>query len=285
MTKIRSPHTPLLLVAAVLAASCSRSTAPPTSGSLQVTIAGLPSIATPSVTLGGNLLQENRCPYYRGPWHCYRPGGMHCYARHGFHREHAIFGGDRCYVVTPSDVPVSQAVYSASSSNVTVVGAADPVVDSVAYAPKTSFLSYISDPGDYIGAGQTADIAFGDATWSDQFNVSAGVQQLGLSVISTAGYSGFWWYIHFAAPRGQTLAVGSYPLATRWPFQAPTAPGFDFSGSGRGCNMSSGQFEILSISIAADSSINWFHAKFEQHCENLTPALKGEVVVVANPWR
>jgi xanthine dehydrogenase YagS FAD-binding subunit len=65
-------------------------------------------VATPQIrnigTLGGNLLQENRCPYYRGPWHCYRHGGMHCYARHGFHREHAIFGGDRCYVVSPSDL-------------------------------------------------------------------------------------------------------------------------------------------------------------------------------------
>jgi xanthine dehydrogenase YagS FAD-binding subunit len=65
-------------------------------------------VATPQIrnigTLGGNLLQENRCPYYRGPWHCYRHGGMHCYARHGFNREHAIFAGDRCYVVSPSDL-------------------------------------------------------------------------------------------------------------------------------------------------------------------------------------
>jgi xanthine dehydrogenase YagS FAD-binding subunit len=65
-------------------------------------------VATPQIrnvgTVGGNLLQENRCPYYRGPWHCYRHGGMHCYAHHGFHREHAIFDGDRCYVVSPSDL-------------------------------------------------------------------------------------------------------------------------------------------------------------------------------------
>jgi xanthine dehydrogenase YagS FAD-binding subunit len=65
-------------------------------------------VATPQIrnvgTVGGNLLQENRCSYYRGPWHCYRHGGMHCYARHGFHREHAIFAADRCYVVSPSDL-------------------------------------------------------------------------------------------------------------------------------------------------------------------------------------
>jgi CO/xanthine dehydrogenase FAD-binding subunit len=65
-------------------------------------------VATPQIrnvgTVGGNLLQENRCPYYRGPWHCYRHGGMHCYAKHGFNREHAIFEGDRCFVVSPSDL-------------------------------------------------------------------------------------------------------------------------------------------------------------------------------------
>ena len=65
-------------------------------------------VATPQIrnvgTVGGNLLQENRCPYYRGPWHCYRHGGMHCYAKHGFNREHAIFEADRCYVVSPSDL-------------------------------------------------------------------------------------------------------------------------------------------------------------------------------------
>ena len=65
-------------------------------------------VATPQIrnvgTVGGNLLQENRCSYYRGPWYCYRHGGMHCYAHHGFHREHAIFDADRCYVVSPSDL-------------------------------------------------------------------------------------------------------------------------------------------------------------------------------------
>jgi xanthine dehydrogenase YagS FAD-binding subunit len=65
-------------------------------------------VATPQIrnvgTVGGNLLQENRCPYFRGPWYCYRHGGMHCYAKHGFNREHAIFEGDRCFVVSPSDL-------------------------------------------------------------------------------------------------------------------------------------------------------------------------------------
>jgi xanthine dehydrogenase YagS FAD-binding subunit len=65
-------------------------------------------VATPQIrnvgTLGGNLLQDSRCPYYRGPWHCYRAGGIQCDARHGINQEHAIFGGSRCYTVSPSDI-------------------------------------------------------------------------------------------------------------------------------------------------------------------------------------
>jgi xanthine dehydrogenase YagS FAD-binding subunit len=64
-------------------------------------------VATPQIrnvgTLGGNLLQDSRCAYYRGPWYCYRAGGIQCDARHGVNQEHAIFGGNRCYTVSPSD--------------------------------------------------------------------------------------------------------------------------------------------------------------------------------------
>jgi xanthine dehydrogenase YagS FAD-binding subunit len=64
-------------------------------------------VATPQIrnvgTLGGNLLQDSRCPYYRGPWHCYRAGGITCDAVRGFTYEHALWGGERCYTVSPSD--------------------------------------------------------------------------------------------------------------------------------------------------------------------------------------
>ncbi len=64
-------------------------------------------VATPQIrnvgTLGGNLLQDSRCPYYRGPWHCYRAGGITCDAVRGFTHEHALWGGERCYTVSPSD--------------------------------------------------------------------------------------------------------------------------------------------------------------------------------------
>jgi len=54
-------------------------------------------------TLGGNLCQRPRCWYFRGEFHCLRKGGDHCFAEGGENQYHAIFGGDRCYIVHPSD--------------------------------------------------------------------------------------------------------------------------------------------------------------------------------------
>ncbi len=54
-------------------------------------------------TIGGNLVQDSRCWYYRGPFRCWLKGGEVCYARDGENAYHAIFGGGPCYTVHPSD--------------------------------------------------------------------------------------------------------------------------------------------------------------------------------------
>lgn len=67
-------------------------------------------VASPQIrnvgTLGGNLVQDTRCWYYRRGLDCYRAGGNICYADspQGLNREHAIFGASRCVAVTASDV-------------------------------------------------------------------------------------------------------------------------------------------------------------------------------------
>ncbi len=66
-------------------------------------------VASPQIrnvgTLGGNLVQDARCWYYRRGLDCYRAGGNICYADspEGLNREHAIFGQSRCVAVSPSD--------------------------------------------------------------------------------------------------------------------------------------------------------------------------------------
>jgi xanthine dehydrogenase YagS FAD-binding subunit len=54
-------------------------------------------------TIGGNLLQATRCWYWRLGFPCYLHGGDRCHAREGEHREHAIFGNERCASAHPSD--------------------------------------------------------------------------------------------------------------------------------------------------------------------------------------
>ena len=66
------------------------------------------SAASPQIrnqgTLGGNLCQRPRCPYFRDPaLACFRRGGTICYSLKGENRFHAIFGGGPCHIVHPSD--------------------------------------------------------------------------------------------------------------------------------------------------------------------------------------
>jgi len=69
------------------------------------------TIASPQIrqmaTLGGNLIQEKRCWFYRGGFNCFkRRGGLApCYAIAGDHRfHHNAIDGHRCQAVTPSDL-------------------------------------------------------------------------------------------------------------------------------------------------------------------------------------
>jgi xanthine dehydrogenase YagS FAD-binding subunit len=54
-------------------------------------------------TIGGNLLQATRCWYWRLNYPCFLHGGDRCHARAGEHREHALFGNERCASAHPSD--------------------------------------------------------------------------------------------------------------------------------------------------------------------------------------
>jgi len=67
------------------------------------------SLATPQLrnvgTVGGNLCQHPRCWYYRDPQIlCWRKGGEDCFAYAGKNKYHAIFGGEMCFIVHPSDL-------------------------------------------------------------------------------------------------------------------------------------------------------------------------------------
>lgn len=69
-------------------------------------------------TVGGNLLQRTRCPYFRdtGFDRCNkRMPGSGCAAREGWHRNHAVLGiSDACIATHPSDMAVALAMLGAT---------------------------------------------------------------------------------------------------------------------------------------------------------------------------
>ena len=119
-----------------------------------------------------------------------------------------------------------------------------------------------SDAGDYIGQGQT--YRFGppghEISWSgtpERLTLLAG---------------GF--HADFEAPDGQVLSAGVTYSARRYPFNGGGA-GLNVDGQGRGCNVLTGSFTVDEIAFASDYTLRTFKVRFEQHCENAQPALRG----------
>ena len=65
-------------------------------------------------TVGGNLLQRNRCWYFRDEGTvCWLKGGNRCFAIDGENRYHAIIGAQTCVIVSPSDLVPALLAYDA----------------------------------------------------------------------------------------------------------------------------------------------------------------------------
>ena len=88
--------------------------------------------------------------------------------------------------------------------------------------------------------------------------------------------------LDFAAPNDQPLTVGTYPGATRFPFQAPTEPGLAVFGDGVGCNMLTGSFTVLEAVYDANGVVS-FDATFEQFCDAFPIPMDGEIRFNAHP--
>ena len=152
------------------------------------------------------------------------------------------------------------------------------LVPLTAAAEDGTFFSFVSDPGDFVGQGQSGSFtpdtsSFTSSQSNDGNHVSAFLFP----------FAGGFWMLDFAAPAGQPLAPGVYENATRWPFQASGVPGLAVFGNGNGCNMLTGRFEVLEAVFGPAGYVERFHATFEQHCEGFEPALRGEIQIVNPP--
>ncbi len=83
--------------------------------------------------------------------------------------------------------------------------------------------------------------------------------------------------VTFIAPHSERLQPGTYSGAQRYPFQSPTKPGLDFSGTG-GCNTVAGSFTINDIIYGSDGkSILLLYATFVHRCGEVSPPTMGRV--------
>ena len=141
--------------------------------------------------------------------------------------------------------------------------------------PEATRLDIQGEPGDYISQGQNYSYIPPVTEFTAQTDTTSGV-----TLFLSAPPAGNFWTLRFSAPEGQPLAPGFYADAIRAPFNT-TVPGLSIDGQGRGCNTLTGLFEIKRLDIGPDGALRSIWARFEQHCESMTPGLTGEIRINA----
>ncbi len=112
--------------------------------------------ATPQLrnmgTIGGNLLQQTRCWYYRGPFDCWLKGGDTCYARQGENELHSIFStaASPCVSAHPSDPAAALLALDARVRFITSGGEEEMDVEKLYALPEQSRRSFVRLPTDAV---------------------------------------------------------------------------------------------------------------------------------------
>jgi hypothetical protein len=151
---------------------------------------------------------------------------------------------------------------------------APPVLPAV--TTPTTFFSFTSDPGDVLGNGGSGSFALANST----FVASGESTQVSVRVAP----NGTPFFFRFKSPNGQVLQPGTYDpvagnLSSAGAALFTTGPGAVCSGT------VSGRFTILEYVYGTQGDLYSFHATFELRCGTATAAFRGEIQVMADPWR
>ena len=142
-----------------------------------------------------------------------------------------------------------------------------------------TFLHFVSQPGDWVGQGQTWNYSYGDGQWFTYGDtLQGGLSRLGVSFEQSAFVN---WDFYIVAPEGQRLHVGKYENAQSYVDASHAV--LSLTGEGRGCTVV-GSFEIRELVLKPDKTVDRLQVLFSQRCENSTAGLSGEIDVHANPW-
>jgi len=148
------------------------------------------------------------------------------------------------------------------------------VISSAAVAPAclADTMSYISEPGDWIGQGQTLSLSQGvNAYASTDGNmiyayVTDGTVQGGHNIV-----------LEMHAPLGQQLHSGVY--AGVLPASDGMHGSLNFRGDGRGCTIAEGGFTIDSLVLGPYGYVQKLEAHWEQRCQGSTGWLFGQISI------
>ena len=128
---------------------------------------------------------------------------------------------------------------------------------------QSNLVLVISEPGDYIGQGQTY--------------VTTKLADMGLSGSPALfGAYGIGAAFTFAGPGGANLTVGIYTNSARWPFNG-SQPGLDITSGARACNSECGSVQIYEIHTNAAGQVDRFWATFTNRCECGFSLMYGEI--------
>lgn len=132
----------------------------------------------------------------------------------------------------------------------------------------TTFVTMVSENGEYVGGGASRMWGSGTGRIAVEGAVDSGV-----SVSAFGGSSGDHFSFTFAAPKGSSLEAGTYDDAQETPYRLEGHPGIDVRGEGRECDKTTGRFTVLDVT--PDLSRLWL--TYEIHCNDREPALFGEI--------
>ncbi|MFL5737909.1 MAG: hypothetical protein ACJ76P_11300 [Actinomycetota bacterium] len=147
-------------------------------------------------------------------------------------------------------------------------GLPNSVAGAEAYASTRTFVTMYSQGGDYIGGGVSRSFY----AWDSSISVSG--DDTSMTVTASGGASGTSFTFFFSPRDGQHLHDGLYFHAARGAFGHA---GIDIFGDGRGCNNTSGRFEVLDLATWSGGAIRRLSLIYEQHCEGGVPALFGQI--------
>lgn len=122
-----------------------------------------------------------------------------------------------------------------------------------------------SDPGDFLGGG--AEYDYTQANAIIKASTSDGVFTLSISGDEN-------WDGEFDMPAGMPLKVGTYPA--RYPALYADQASLDWSGRAGACNSTTGSFTIDTVEYSG-VALSQIDLSFEQHCEGVSPALRGTI--------